>query len=447
MMNDRLASKGGKLYVKRIVLKNIICFETLHIDLDEVGSSVLFLGDNGAGKSTVLRCLAMGLCDSSSASALFRELSGPLVRQVSDGPSPESGSIQIYLDGGDGVTYRIVTTVKSLPSFEEVTQEVARLEGRKYVGMKQQDFRWKDIFVTGYGAGLRMLATESYDTYVALEAVYTLFNYENALQNAELIVRRLIDTARDGAQTADEKEKSERLIRTRIQGLMAHLLGSGSPEDFLITPSGLAVKGFWGTAGLHQLGDGYQVTITWVLDLISWWFMREGIDISTSWELESIEGIVIIDEIEQHLHPKWQRRLLPSLIERFPRVQFIVATHSPLVASSAKDVAVHRLSEGRLLEEVDMWGWLPQSVYRAMAVPSPIRPRRFVLEVLEEYKNLDQKRLTGTATKAELRDWKRLSAKLAALPEDDPVAVTIELRNIKRVLEEAKRVHEKQNTT
>ena len=67
------------MYIKRLYLKNVRCFEKLEINFDQPGSSILLLGDNGDGKSTILKSLAMGLCDDSSAAALFRELQGEFV--------------------------------------------------------------------------------------------------------------------------------------------------------------------------------------------------------------------------------------------------------------------------------------------------------------------------------------------------------------------------------
>jgi predicted ATP-binding protein involved in virulence len=55
------------------------------------------------------------------------------------------------------------------------------------------------------------------------------------------------------------------------------------------------------------------------------------------------EGVVLIDEIDLHLHPGWQRKIIPGLERTFPNLQFIVATHSPQVLSSAKDAAVYVL--------------------------------------------------------------------------------------------------------
>ena len=65
--------------IARVSLENIRSFDNLEILLG--GESALIIGDNGDGKSTILRSLAMGLCDDSSASALFRDLHGETVRK------------------------------------------------------------------------------------------------------------------------------------------------------------------------------------------------------------------------------------------------------------------------------------------------------------------------------------------------------------------------------
>ena len=50
-------------------------------------------------------------------------------------------------------------------------------------------------------------------------------------------------------------------------------------------------------------------------------------------------GVILIDEIDLHLHPKWQREILRKLHEVFPNVQFIVTTHSPIILQGASDIA------------------------------------------------------------------------------------------------------------
>ena len=62
-------------------------------------------------------------------------------------------------------------------------------------------------------------------------------------------------------------------------------------------------------------------------------------------------GIVLIDEIELHLHPAWQRSIIPTLEATFPNIQFIATTHSPQVLSSLKQENVFVLEEFKLVEK------------------------------------------------------------------------------------------------
>jgi len=68
------------------------------------------------------------------------------------------------------------------------------------------------------------------------------------------------------------------------------------------------------------------------------------------------DGIVLIDEVDLHLHPKWQRNLVRQLSETFPNCQFVLTTHSPLVISDAKDVLCYVLSDGELQECKGLYG-------------------------------------------------------------------------------------------
>lgn len=67
-------------------------------------------------------------------------------------------------------------------------------------------------------------------------------------------------------------------------------------------------------------------------------------------------GIVLIDEVELHLHPKWQRSLIQQLTETFPNCQFILTTHSPLVISDTKGILCYVLDEGELQERDGLYG-------------------------------------------------------------------------------------------
>jgi predicted ATP-binding protein involved in virulence len=67
-------------------------------------------------------------------------------------------------------------------------------------------------------------------------------------------------------------------------------------------------------------------------------------------------GIVLIDEVDLHLHPSWQRSLIDRLTQTFPNCQFVLTTHSPLVISDCKDVLVYTLTNGKLQEIPSQYG-------------------------------------------------------------------------------------------
>ncbi len=418
------------MYISRLYLKNIRCFKEITIDFGVPGSSILLLGENGDGKSTILRSLAMGLCDESSTAALFRELQGEFVRREKgqdEVPTGNDGFIEVDLRGQDGLTYRINTKITSLEKFERISQKLYKFKGsEKPKSIKQYEFPWGQIFVSGYGPGVRIQATSDFQHYLPVDAVYPLFSYPAHLQNPELGIYRLLRSARGRTGSLKERTARENKVFLIIKRLMADLLDLDSPEQFKLTPTGIKVDGHWGTSELKELGDGYQSVINWVLDLLSWWFLHE--NGKKEWNLESITGIVIIDEIEQHLHPKWQRRILSRLRDKFPHIQFIVATHSPLVASANEDVDVHLLSPGQH-ETFNPFGWLAEDVYSRMGVANT-RSNNFISNVLDEYERLRKKQIQGKISEDEFLKLKQLRKELAQLPESDPVSLTTDIMSI-----------------
>ncbi len=81
-----------------------------------------------------------------------------------------------------------------------------------------------------------------------------------------------------------------------------------------------------------QLSDGYRNTVAMVADIAHRAIRlnpQMGVDAS-----RRIEGVVLIDEIDLHLHPHWQRRIVRDLQRIFPKIQFIATTHSPFILQS-----------------------------------------------------------------------------------------------------------------
>lgn len=114
---------------------------------------------------------------------------------------------------------------------------------------------------------------------------------------------------------------------------------------------------------IRLLSDGYKTVIAMVMDIAS-----RMVEANPDLGVEALEspGIVLIDEIELHLHPSWQQRIIPDLQRTFPNVQFICTTHSPQVLSTVKQESIRVITEeGSILtgEEVGVKTFGAQSYF------------------------------------------------------------------------------------
>lgn len=105
--------------------------------------------------------------------------------------------------------------------------------------------------------------------------------------------------------------------------------------------------------------------------------------------LEQITGIVMIDEIDMHLHPKWQWNIVNALSSVFENVQFIIATHSPIVISSSKEPNIILLEENKEPTYLpDCYGYSVEDILRYRQ-ESVSRPKMINILINEITKALD----------------------------------------------------------
>jgi predicted ATP-dependent endonuclease of OLD family len=102
--------------------------------------------------------------------------------------------------------------------------------------------------------------------------------------------------------------------------------------------------------GFNELSDGYSAVLNIVTELI----LRMEKHNASQYDLQ---GIVLIDEIETHLHVELQKEILPFLIDFFPNIQFIVTSHSPFVLSSAQNVVIYDLEKHILTEDLTAYSY------------------------------------------------------------------------------------------
>ena len=126
-----------------------------------------------------------------------------------------------------------------------------------------------------------------------------------------------------------------------------------------------------------DLSSGTQNTLLWIWHLaLNMATFSSQFHSSQGWQLEP--AILLIDEIENHLHPTWQRRVIPALLEHFPSLQIFATTHSPFVVAGLTVGQVHLLNRDEkgvitaTTNEQDIIGWTTDEILRTfMGVDEP----------------------------------------------------------------------------
>jgi len=346
--------------ILKLKLKNIKCFKDVEISFRGENGNIrnwsLIAGDNGHGKTTLLRSLAIGLCDRGGADALLKKLHGGFLMQ-----GETEGFIEITLidEVGDKKPKEIITKIKLAEGYgsEYVFEQQVRLasdNSSEYVpeqplrrvsdssseyGYRQDGgdkLDRKKLFAVAYGAGRDVTGTESYDEYDLVDSTYSLFNYESRLHNAELAARRIYA----------EKEWDE------ASELLKRVFMLDSKDKIDLDKKGLYVESSqWGKVYFNALSDGYRALGSVILDCLGWKLLSVN---DGDFSLKEISGIFIIDEIEQHLHPRWQREIISTLSSQFPDMQFIGSTHTPICALGLNDL---RKCESQLVKATYVNGY------------------------------------------------------------------------------------------
>jgi hypothetical protein len=303
------------MYITKLVLNNIRGFGpefTLHV-ADDNGAPRLrtvLIGKNGTCKTTLLRCLALGICWREDANALIAEPIGPMIAQ-----GQNKAEIVVTLRNPDSdATIEICSVLERRP--KERRDYVAHQTGRE--ALKNSPFVW------GVGAGRSGEGIEPYRDFQIVDSVYSLFNYEqSSLISAELTIRRLKDF-KIGKRGVYSKTISG--IK-RVLGLEPRArIRVGRAGGVFITSSSVGRE-----VPIEAWADGYRLTTNWLLDAYAWAMRANAIT-----QEGGIRGILLVDEIEQHIHPSLHTTLLTEIRSLFPEAQIFMTTHSPLTTLGAK---------------------------------------------------------------------------------------------------------------
>lgn len=330
------------MYIRSLRIQNIKSFEdSKEVEFQYPGkeneSKVrypninLLLGNNGSGKTTVLKAIAMtalGPAIGDSNLPTFK-----LIRKLKDYPESKTGNISASFELNNQDHEGRFKDDRPLDCRVEINKigEIERLTSNI------QDFdlefnRWKPIFSSdndafffvGYGATRRVESRERIDpgarqtsSFLRAQRIRSLFEDSYSLYPLTIWLPAL-------------KKKNPGRYK-QVFDLMNELLsdtnymftGEMEQGEFVFTTKSVQVS-------FPALSDGYRTFIGWLGDLLYH-------IVSTcpkGKKLVENQGMVMLDEVDLHLHPKWQMTILPRLSKTLPNLQFIVTSHSPLVVGS-----------------------------------------------------------------------------------------------------------------
>lgn len=337
--------------IKSVKLRSFKCFRDAEINLrnskGEISQWTVLLGNNNTGKTNLLKAIA------DLRPKMLKSTNGDGVDELSYVPAAfYSRKNQIELDNA-----KDVTGVQSEITDDE-TENWEYLNGLWTIGNFSPE---KKFLIFGYGVTRYPSSTSLSDT--RSENCESLFNPDKRLVNIEEWLMQLDYASKNGKKEADQLLNS---IRTIVCGQLFPEIQDFRFESTDEFHNFVMFKTADGWFRYTQLGFGYQSTLAWIIDLCKKMF-----DNYPTSENPLHEGaIVLIDEIDLHLHPKWQRDIIPYLSKAFPKIQFIVTTHSPLVVQSMEDVNLYILtrSEDKVTieksEVTNFVGWSVEEILR-----------------------------------------------------------------------------------
>jgi len=403
-------------------------------DGSHAGWTVL-AGRNGSGKTSLLQAIAAALLTPAQAYGLVPDLSGwrsadpGLIELTLTGSAADPGAAPVAAPRNrvDGLAGRSDIEVRCAwqlpPGRERMRPQIAwqrRLDGAADSGEAEAlaDPEWEFALlgsIAGYGPYRRMNQSNRRDD----RAFLTLFDEEAALNEG---IAWLVD--------ADHRRLEGRPGAAETVEAVLGVLGDGLLPDGLrvagVSSDGLAVRGEGGEFPLDGMSQGVRTAVALAVSLI-WELVREDpaafLQRREGRFVVSRPGIVLIDEIDAHLHVTWQQRIGYWLKEHFPEIQFLVTTHSPYICQAADPNGLIRLGApgDRTAPAV-----ADEELYRRVVYGSgddAILSELFGLETpfsseAEQLRrragDLEEAMLDGEATDNERREFDELSAKLSS---------------------------------
>jgi predicted ATP-binding protein involved in virulence len=394
--------------VKRLSMNSFRGIGDLTLEFHETEPTV-FIGINGVGKSSILDCLAILLSwfvariqfDPNAIGSFMRRQGGRLVSgQQQDLANGNLFSAQDIKNAGKETHNEITISLDS----QEVKWSINIVQTGRSINLKKELAELEPVT-----NNLRSQWEASPEANIPLVVYYpvnrAVFNiplempqgysfkqvdaYEQALNGVQIGFSNFFQWFRAVEDLENEERRDNPDYRNRqleaVRQAIYSLLPDFSNLRIRRSPLRMTINKPGEELIINQLSDGEKCLLAMVGD------MARRLAIANPGLADPLQGssVVLIDEIELHLHPKWQREIIPALTRTFPNCQFIVTTHSPQVISEVKPEGIYILeatSEGIIARRPDSSYGRDSNRILEDLMDTPARPQEIKERLLELFR-------------------------------------------------------------
>ena len=318
-------------FMTELKIKNVRHLNNISIPLSaEKRKTLILTGKNGSGKTSVLEALKEFLSYVVSKDFNSEE-------EIEDSIDRLKNEIKVE----NSYTFEILNAIEYYNKLK-TNFEGAVAKFQSYYDLKKK--YEKGEFVLAYYSDNRVIDVEIPKNIekIDLETVYDINSHPSRQLVKYLVNLKTVEAfakTNENEKRAEEIkiwfEKFENILRTIYDDETLTLEFNIDTFEFKINIKGREPFDF------NSMSMGYAAVFDIIGDLI----MR-----MESKHNYNIEGLVMIDEIETHLHVELQKKIVPILTELFPRIQFVLTTHSPFILNSAENSVVYDLESKKLVE-------------------------------------------------------------------------------------------------